>query len=114
MTNVLCPDCGKVFNTSHQLKFHKRNHDQKIYKCDVCEKEVKGKRSLQTHKLSHEYFQCESCNSEVRKSSKTSHKVTCSKKNEDFKCNDCNFTTKFAKNLKIHIISWGLSGEDWL
>ena len=45
----------------------------KINKCDVFEKEVKGKRSLQTHKLSHEYFQCESCNSEVRKSSKTSH-----------------------------------------
>lgn len=52
--DYICAVCGKDMNRKDLLEKHMRMHTgQPIYRCDVCMRVFKGKRTFQTHYLSH-------------------------------------------------------------
>ena len=79
MSNFLCSFCAAYFDSAAKLKDHRKIHDDTIYKCNICSKDLKGAKAMQNHKVSHETYTCEKCNSVMKKSSKKSHKAACLK-----------------------------------
>ena len=56
----LCNICGSTFNGKKSLRSHKLTHDEVEVKCDKCDKVLRNKISLSDHH-SENIFQCETC-----------------------------------------------------
>ena len=69
-----CDECGKLCNSSVDLKYHKRSHSNiKQFQCNQCDKTFKHKSGLYVHIRGHERnntFECPKC--EKKLSSKQS------------------------------------------
>merc|ERR1711874_263509 len=61
--NILCTMCPKGFPSSESLKCHQKNvHEEKMYKCEECDKRFVSLSKLKSHYASHRKpFQCDIC-----------------------------------------------------
>ncbi|XP_064083131.1 uncharacterized protein LOC135199160 [Macrobrachium nipponense] len=57
-----CKICGKILNSSSQLKRHKTTHGVRRFKCQVCDKAFTEKYNLKIHTLTHTQERPHECN----------------------------------------------------
>ena len=59
--------------TLKKLTEHKKNHGERIFKCETCSKGLRGKRALLNHNVQHETFTCSKCKQVFLKNNKSTH-----------------------------------------
>ena len=60
--DVSCSKCNLTFSTPQKMSIHeKRVHDDRVLKCDKCEKVLIGKMNYINHQASHKSSQCKVC-----------------------------------------------------
>lgn len=105
-SNFTCFICGKQFKLDFALKSHLIVHNTGQFKCDICQKVLKYKRSLQTHINRHHNihnYNCEDCGDTFVSSSELiNHKVK-HKVDKNMECHLCGYKTHTKKNLIIHL-----------
>ena len=56
----LCSLCGSSFRERWELQSHtKKVHDKRVFKCEICTKEVIGQIKMVSHKQIHKKKACE-------------------------------------------------------
>lgn len=67
-SSLMCPECGKVYESNSRFRAHLRRHDSKRtgrYQCGVCSKNFVQRSSLKTHERIHtgeRPYHCQLCN----------------------------------------------------
>lgn len=59
-----CTKCDARFYSSSHLRSHEKQHINKVYCCELCNKEYRSLRTFQKHKKSHDpskWYNCEFC-----------------------------------------------------
>ena len=75
---AVCMYCGKVYENHTRLRNHvSRYHDVTVFKCDICFKECKGKKSMEDHMRTHNQLQCNGCHQYFKEKSFKSHQLRC-------------------------------------
>ena len=78
MESFVCSTCGVQFPLVAKLEKHiARSHDERMFQCNHCDKEIKGKLSLKNHLDSHKTFECKLCGLVISKNSRGKHKAKC-------------------------------------
>ena len=92
-------------------KRQKQEESRKLFKCDLCEKSVKGRYRFEAHKKKHEQiYQCEECGKILHhKRSLNAHLRWHQGLNKRFECSVCKRMFSQRKYLKEHIASHGES-----
>lgn len=111
----ICDQCGRIFTNMYLYKKHLRNHElegnKKLYKCEVCDKEVTTKMSLQAHTRIHtgeKPFPCSACDQKFKtRSHLITHSVVHTKE-KPFPCKVCGkgFTQRGSRKAhmkKCHV-----------
>ena len=108
-----CTLCHKTFTQSTHLLTHKRalhltDQERRNYDCNVCNKTLKSKQSLDTHMVIHsdrKPFQCEVCpqafklKQHLKLHLKTQHTTS----SAEFQCNLCQKVLSQARTLANHM-----------
>ena len=102
----ICTICGRTFALALSLTRHMYNHEQQCYNCDNCDYTLHFESELKAHKIVHRK------NPAFQYMVKNCGKWFCHKweltmhvkkhDGEEFKCNECDFTTNLEKHLKEH------------
>ena len=102
----ICSICGRTFALASSLIRHMYDHEQQCYKCENCDYTAHFESELKAHKIVHRKnpaFQCmvKNCGKWFRRKWELTMHV---KKHdgEEFKCDECDFTTNLEKYLKEH------------
>lgn len=66
-TEFLCEECGKSFNSAHNLNIHKVFHLEPMIQCPDCPRKLYSQHQLKRHSDQHNEFKyvCEICGSEL-------------------------------------------------
>ena len=107
MSNSLCSECGKSFETTQKLANHQRYHVEAPSPCTVCALIFKNKFILKLHMRKHvhpEYY-CEQCNKYFKFASGLSRHKRLHRKKGHYICQYCD--SKFSRKdyLNMHLNS---------
>ena len=104
----VCPDCGRVFYDSSNMKKHyMREHQGVTFPCDQCDAVYLQKQPLTQHKKGvHEgqIIKCDYENCDKEFTFKTTYKVHVKRDHENilYSCSECDFKTASNQHLKHH------------
>uniref|UniRef100_A0A182MKF9 C2H2-type domain-containing protein n=1 Tax=Anopheles culicifacies TaxID=139723 RepID=A0A182MKF9_9DIPT len=110
-TGYVCnnPYCLQMFDTTDELKLHKRTNPHKVYVCEICGNELKHRVSLEVHLERHfgiTHFQCTYCSSSFHtKTEQQNHIAAIHISEERAECHLCGATFTSNKLLKQHMDS---------
>lgn len=107
-----CKMCNSAFNYKSQLRAHLRMHNNKdILVCDCCDFETRNPAFFKVHAKTHftkPSFKCELCSEEfITSNNLRIHKrdgcfSTADKARDEFKCDECEFTSTGRREIKNH------------
>ena len=105
INNVTCPNCGKGFLFTSQLKAHLTIHSKPSFKCDLCPKLSKSKEYLKSHMLTHTnktLFSCQQCEKTFKREYTLKRHIKSHHKANSYKCETCNKLFKEKSAVKCH------------
>lgn len=102
-----CPDCGKNFTQSTQLKVHRRGHTgSRPYMCRICERPFSHSNALMLHLRRHtgeKPFPCAECPMSFSQlPHMKAHMSKIHGKENPYKCLKCQGYFKLKKDLLVH------------
>ena len=99
-----CTQCDYSTKFQSTLKTHiESKHEDVVYDCTDCDYQAPIKRALKQHqRIKHQGFRytCGNCDFQATSSSYLKKHIL--SHNNTFKCDKCEYKTKFEKNLKSH------------
>ena len=102
--NLLCLQCGKTFAGPEQLRRHTKRHEEKIIKCDICNKPFSKKSRLELHKQKiHGPFPCSNCDAVFTSRREFKYHVKSEHFGESFPCPYCVQSFKLFRYRAAHI-----------
>ena len=108
--STVCLYCGKNYTSHRKLREHiRRYHDEDILQCEICSKQIKGKKNLSNHMMIHNpKVKCSGCNKFFKETTIRRHKLQCVnlshfEVNQSKACNVCDFLAQTPIDLKKHM-----------
>ena len=100
----LCSLCGSSFRERWELQSHnKKVHDKRVFKCEICTKEVIGQIKMVSHKQIHKKKACEICWKQIPLNSFGNHRAKC--EGIILHCDLCQYETPKKQFLQKHVAS---------
>ena len=107
-----CKSCGKAYlKIANLMKHIQKEHQIEVvnqFKCSICEKVMKTKKTLKKHVKIHTDSTCEQCGEMVSSKHRLKHHIR--KEHEVLVCNKCPYTGTF-KEVEAHQHSKHRSGK---
>ena len=107
--HFLCIECGKNFDKEEKYEIHyKIYHENNPQECDICGEMFLTRGSFYNHQRTAHLSNlatCKYCKEEMPQGSLTSHikgHQEDNKKENTFKCDQCNYETNLKTNLTRH------------
>jgi KRAB domain-containing zinc finger protein len=102
-----CDHCKAGFVTKQSLVVHMWIHrSEKKFNCTQCNREFNGSSNYKAHLLTHTNnprpFQCDLCPKKYTSKHEIKQHLMATHSDKNFKCNECDFTTKTKKCLNTH------------
>lgn len=102
-----CPNisCNREFSDRLKLKKHYRNHYERAFKCDLCEKSFLYKKDLVVHLRIHtgeKPFPCEICSAKFAQKSTLTNHMESHEENKNNMCDVCGKKYALRRSLLLH------------
>ena len=106
-TKLECDICHKSFKSMKHLKHHGRVHDpSRLIPCDICGRVLKGKESLEMHKVNEHNvegrFKCEICGKHFFRQYALTNHARVHTGEKPYQCSICGKTFPFSASLYLH------------
>jgi uncharacterized Zn-finger protein len=103
----LCPVCGKLFQSKHQLQLHLEVHDDRLkHYCEVCDKHLKSTHMVRSHRLFHSVAgqKCPDCGIVYNFASARAFYAhrRLHRSSEEFVCDECGKSFRNRDGLRQH------------
>ncbi|XP_058445434.1 zinc finger protein 271-like [Malaya genurostris] len=103
-----CEQCGKIFNTAKEAKYHQLSKHERGYgaKCHICQKTFERQKYLMEHVLIHTGelpYQCNICEQHFRTAGdRNKHIQGVHEGKKPYKCNKCQLSFKLKNEATQH------------